>query len=225
MKRSFIVKLCAGASLAMLLGCDHDASDELVPPDTPPVLGPVFSGWDTIFPGCYIPAWPGSYWTYLDQDGIETTITAGDWHLLSNYHPYSAPNDTSHCCWVPTFNGDIMHGYLVRFGNGMPGPNSSLWKRLLPDSIYDGAHYSSYIQEPETQYNGDILTVDSTVTVNGVVYHDVVVASIHYELLPPLGFAYTLYFYVCDVGLIRSIYVYDGTVSSQADLIDYHIGN
>jgi hypothetical protein len=116
-----------------------------------------------------------------------------------------------------------MRGYLVQYGNGMPGPNNSPWRRLLPDSIYPGAQYLSHIDAPETTYRGDILTVDSSVTVNGVVYNDVVVASIHYELLPANGSYRTLNFYVCDVGLIRVMRFENDTLAWQHDLIDHYI--
>lgn len=228
MKRSLIIKLNTGACVALLLGCQQDASEELVPPNAPPGLGPdtmLFTGWDTIHPGCYIPAWPGSYWTYVDLNGTETTVVAGDWHLLSNYHPYSAPDDTSHCCWIPTYDGRLLKGYLQSYGNGMPGPNQSLWKELLPDPVVDGAHWWSHTDAPEVHYYGDILTVDSTVTVNGIVYDNVVVASIHYELFPPNSGYRTLYFYACDVGLIRRMYIQDAVIAWQEDLIDHYIAH
>jgi hypothetical protein len=225
MERSSVIKLIAGAMLTTLLGCRKDAPVEIETPDASP-NAVLFTGWDTIFPGCYLPAWPGSYWTYRRLDGTDTTIVAGNWHLLSNYHPYTAPNDTSHCCWVPTYGAEFLKGYWMTYGNGMPGPNNSQWRRLLPDSIHPGANFTSYVQAPETRYVGDILTVDSSVTVNGIVYQDVVVASIHYELLPPNDGPRTLNFYACGVGLIRTIVIQLGeVVVSQEDLIDHHIGN
>ncbi|MBL8000599.1 MAG: hypothetical protein JNL05_01440 [Flavobacteriales bacterium] len=221
MERTYIIPLVAGAMLVMTVGCQKDAPINVGAASNGPGS---FGGWDTIFPGCYLPAWPGSYWTYQRLDGTDTTIVAGNWHLLANYHPYNAPDDTSHCCWIPTYGAEFLKGYWMTFGNGMPGPNDSQWRCLLPDSIYPGAHYASYVQAPETHYVGDILTVDSTVTVNGVVYQDVVVTSIHYELLSPDSCPRTLNFYACGVGMIRSmVYDLNEVVIRQEDLIDHQI--
>lgn len=217
-------------AVILLIGCQQDPAvppANPIPPspadttagDTVPPVGT--TTWDTIYPKCYFPAWPGSYWTYEDLDGHQTTHTAGPFLLRSNYNPWFAPTDTSHCCWVATYDSLMLMGYALEHGVYRPAPSDSPWAQLIPDSIYLGEHFDSFRIYPATEFYGEVLSTDSTMVVHGVTYPHTLIIGIG----PYWGLYTQVCAYVCGVGMIRrtDLEFETGQVLAQEDLVDYHV--
>jgi len=161
---------------------------------------------DTIFPGSYLPAYPGSWWVMHEESGgaeIDTIRTMDTWQIVDNYNYYA---------YVPVYDHMALYEYYSVPWNG----SSTSWSTFpfLIDSVSVGYTWTrSYLvySEPMAVTLVDsmqIIKMNDTLLSNGTVYTDVIgVKFIQYVngyILHELNVKY----YAKNIGLVRKEIIY-----------------
>ncbi|MFN8208711.1 MAG: PKD domain-containing protein [Bacteroidales bacterium] len=180
--------------------------------------------YDTIFPLPYFPAYPDSWWKYVNHQG-DTVIhtTSPGYNLYLGYHPVYSPYDTSGF-YAPVYDGHFVNRYKLHYDQ--VSYHGGSWKTLFPEEVSKGLMFLENYIWPSTYYSGQIESVDTTVVVQSVSYDSVIVV---YEYLGPcLGcLPYGRTYYAKNTGIIKSVrwaQINDSIISSE-ELIDFRIGN
>ncbi len=182
---------------------------------------------DTFHPLEYLPVFPGSYWKYADNNNDTITSTTS-----LNFLPdsFSANRTTwvNTISWVPFLDGMGIWGYGrndcgVHINGGceltqllnVQIPVGSVW---LTEYFSPGPHLTKTYRE--------IMTMDTSLLINSVVYDSVVKIKEYVEYLysndpPP---RVTFEYYSKNVGLVKLI-EYNNWDSSvyEKNIIDYFI--
>lgn len=171
MKKNFLKTLLPAFILLFLLYSCKDNS-----PLTPTVNNTV----DTLFPGTYLPAYPGSYWNYVDTLGNPVQIMADGYHYLELPHhsEFPAPIGEADTFFVPRWNDTyIFYKYRTKelFDN-----RSLTYVPFLDDSITQQAHevanhYNAYYLGNFFSYHKQVWqeSIIANMTVNGTTYTNV----------------------------------------------------
>lgn len=179
--------------------------------------------YDTLFPLDYFPAFPGSYWKYINSNNDTTISQTSAEYKLDHY--VCCGNFVSDTFYVPVHNGTPIWGYSAHsglIGNALSTP----MRRILSDSLPVGSTW--YV----LNYGSDIIkkrvsAKDTSVTINGTVYYPTIVIEEYYPPggAPPMPFLYRRY-YTKDIGLIREDHYHylDSSITS-IEIFDYFINN
>jgi len=166
---------------------------------------------DTIFPKPYLPAYPGSYWEYSDGSRIDCepaykkVIIYNDLAYPPPWQYYETkPHDS---IYVPIYNGASIFEYSYINYNNFYDP-------LIPFLFETKDQVKSISRDTRHGVNCiKTLTVDTTIIINGVTFHDVIVTinsylvgtsycSDFYEYFP----AITKKYYAKNIGMIKEEY-------------------
>ena len=210
--KNILAAMLFALCLMAIASCQKDPEPQPVastptPAPTPPPQP------DTIFPGSYLPAYPGSYWIYtksvITSTGTTTgtdTITTSQAYLLHSYVKFTSPSvapDTSDPAYVPYWNGQPMYEYgTPRTVNTVPslGSGQEMYY-LLSDTVGD-ISYSSTGNYGDTYTK--VAAVDVPVTVGSTTYPLVIITE-DYSSFASQTWLWQKHYYAKDVGLIRSI--------------------
>lgn len=116
----------------------------------------------------YLPIYPGSTWTYRDEDGAQVIK-----RVSSTYVPHSfiKGNCRTHTAWVPLWDGLYMYGYQYPAGESIGEPSVNLVPLLKEEPrgtywILD--HWAG------TMDFRRIIARDTTIISNGIAYSPVI---------------------------------------------------
>lgn len=197
----------------LLLACDKDQEGSSNPPD----------GHDTIFPLPYFPAYPGSWWKYVDNHFDTTTRSTAPEYKPDSYEvPISAfQSDTF---LVPFYENIPIWGYEAHTGP-ISHAGSYPLTTILSDSLLVGSSWT-VMYWSGTQIRRQILATDTSLLVNGQTFFPCIVVQEYYSSGPPLPLRISNRYYAFNVGLVREeiFNLYD-SLELTRNLIQYHINH
>lgn len=209
--------------LLNVFGCKKKEDNSPIVPDTTSHVQIDTTVIDTIFPGNYFPAYPGSHWTYLTSDG-DTNFHSTDstYKIFSHYDPFYNENDSS-LYYAPLYDGSIVKKYLI--SNGPINRWTNGWIRILPESIYVSVLYEEYEYRPTFLQYGQIWTIDTSMNINSFHFDSVLVVT---ELSGPSGTEIVIgkTYYAKNVGIVKKERMnYIGTISYEENIIDFFVNH
>lgn len=170
--------------LINLTGCQKDKTEPVIEEPT----------YDTLFPKDYFPAWPGSQWVYNDTDTVKVNA---EFELVEWTDEYGLNAQTK---WVPRISSTAVREYEI---SGVIDV-INLKGRIISDSENEGDNWSDFAVTGNSRLNA-IINTDTSITVNEVVFDNVLVVRVWSEAAPdPLNPYATYNYFAKDVGLIKS---------------------
>ncbi len=156
---------------------------------------------DTIYPHSYFPAFPNSYWRYLNTNGDTSSSYTSNSYVLDNYTKpgYTVINASA---YVPLYNGIPIWGYFEhRLGNYTI---SLYMPRILSDSLTVGTSWND-------TYGANIIgsraikCLDTTIIINGISYDSTIVMEYsNQQASNPLSKApYMRRYFTKNIGITR----------------------
>lgn len=184
--------------------------DTYVPPTPPPTPN---YGYGEIYE--YFPVYPKSIWYYKDINGQEVI------HKTDSTYQLCISLVDNFAAYLPKYDGRFVNGYAFNVAGVYP------WSSILPKSLSIGPFITSRSKYgPEGK--GTVDAIVDSVTVNGVAYQSVVIAT--YYLVTGPGPDYSpcsRTYYARNVGIIKrsSIdYKNNNAETEQETLVSYKIG-
>lgn len=171
---------------------------------------------DTIRPNKYYPAFPGSWWRYLNESG-DTVIR----EVSENYMKDSLGGwNYYYISWVPFINGIGIWGNYYNcciLSNGDSGlsklfiASDTVNVSWLSGSISPGPNYKTYTKQ---------LAFDTSIFIGELVYDSVIVVESHTEY----GVNnWTRIYYCKNIGIIKKESIDPDGEYHERNLIDYFI--
>jgi len=195
--------------------------NENIPDNNP--TNPKATSYDTIFPLDYFPAFPGSYWKYVDSNN-DTTEIKTDSVYQKDYYTIGSLAYVSDTFFVPIYNQIPIWRYEAHTG---PISNSGSYPltRILSDSLPVGSNWVIYAWSG-TQISRKIIAKDTTITISVDSYYPTIVVEEYYSDGPPNNIRIAKRYYTKNIGLIREdIYnITDSTINTK-QIFDYFINN
>jgi hypothetical protein len=208
--------------IVLVVGCENES------PDIEPNNNEL-NKFDTIFPGDYLPAYPGSYWIYNDGD----TITTGEKYELSIiYDPRfdistgveifdtCIPIDTA---YFPIYDNKVLNRYTTySYGKG----HCSKF-RLLDETEGIGWTISSSKMDRSGM---SVKGKGSTIVLPNQISYDSVIVMVYNYTIQNYDVTEYEYYYAKHIGFIGSKIIYDqicgiDTAKWGSYLINYKIFN
>ncbi|MBK9379578.1 MAG: hypothetical protein IPM86_15770 [Saprospiraceae bacterium] len=195
--------------------------DESIPDNNP--TNPNTASYDTIFPLDYFPAFPGSYWKYVDSNN-DTTLIKTDSSYQKDYYTIGSAAYVSDTFFVPIYNQIPIWAYEAHTG---PISNSGSYPltMILSDSLPIGSNWIIY-NWSGTQVSRKIIVKDTTITISSNPYYPTIAVEEYYSYGPPNYIWIAKRYYTKNIGLIRedSYNSIDSTINTK-QIIDYFINN
>lgn len=183
------------ALLLAVVSCKKDKiiQEEVVQEEEEVVQVEIF---DTVSMGNYFPAYPGSFWKYLDSNGDTTRIETSPTYVLFQYQ------QNGQQYYGTRYNGQIVDKYRLSTGQSVYGITK--WEIILPDNLYAGNVFTRKVIQPTTECSGTILAVDTSITINSIQFDSVIVVK---EASGPIGngtyFPSENKYYAKHIGIIK----------------------
>jgi len=199
----------------VLASCAHEDHQPPQPPAAPATT------YDTIFPLDYFPAFPGSWWRYLDATGDTVTFST-DPDYRKDAYTIGEAAFLSDTVLVPVHNNIPIWGYLAHTGP-ISHSGSYPFTRMVSDSLPVN---SSWVVAAwaGTQVSRRIVARDTTVEVLQMEHHPTIVVEEYFSVGPPTYTWTTRRYYTKDVGLVREDTCNaSGAVGSRLRLVDHFI--
>jgi len=176
----------------------------------------------TNYPLPYLPVYPGSDWTYMDEDGDTIIYKTESNYILHSYYSAKLHGAETEPVYVPVWRGMPIYGYST--------PTESQYN----SGIYYQSIIVSEIQGTITYYHYDnhgyygwstVAFTDTSTSVNNLYFENVIViadssGSGYHQNEKLRGYKY----YAKDVGLIK-IESVDSVVHQKLGIISYHINH
>lgn len=201
---------------------------------------------DTLLPGSYFPAYPGSYWNYVDDKNASVSHTTGPVYVLDsipNYNSiYTATSVTK--AYVPTYDGVKIWGLSEHVSYQNWVSHSSIiyqqgLRMIVPDTMPVGYQWMIEPRRYNSTYadNGTIAKIiakDTTIQILGTNYYPTIVVycwSWYCESSSscnqPAIYANWRKYYTKNIGLIKMETLQGSTtsfsVTGEYHLLNYHI--
>jgi hypothetical protein len=181
---------------------------------------PTVDGIDTLYPLDYFPAFPGSYWKYIDSSG-DTVVNATDSVYHKNCWAMSSAAYVSDTFFVPFYNGIPIWGYLAHEGP-ISSSGSYPLRRILSDSLPVGSSWTIYYWGG-TGVDRKIISKDTTIVIGTTSYYPTIVIEEYYTS-PPIPMPIAKRYYTKNIGLIREdLYNFPDTTINVRLMFDYFI--
>lgn len=175
------------AAIILLSSCSKENDDHCPGFDWPPMT--------ILQPGPYLPAYPGSSWTYADANGNVKVISTGSGYE-GRIIDCELGGCTSNLVFVPIWNGEALYGYSTLYNS-----HSACFMAPLLKEAPVGTSWST--MHPWQGYSTDreIIVSDTSMVVRGVNYtHVIGVADRQYNG----SITHTAWrYYAKDIGIIR----------------------
>lgn len=209
------------------IACESEDDFVFPEPFSTPRPVPAVPDYDTILPKEYFPAFPSSSWIYNNSD---TLRVMEDYQLcIYNVAHFTEPAryDT---VVLPKFYPNSIFGAVFIWGYSVSKSSGSYrepaWRGILSESL--GQQFYQSASESGNQNIGLTIAVDTSITVNGVTYNDVIVTILYNRIfmLPPEMCFYRKEYFARGVGLIKreeTDYPISIEISSVLELTDYNI--
>ena len=211
--------LLAIVSAFLITSCKKDNTDPVDNTGT----GSETEEFQTIEPLSYFPAFPGSFWKYVDING-DTTMTSTALEYMEDYYTVGMQGFVSDTFLVPFYQGDAIWRYEAHTGPISNG-GSYPFTLLVSDTLPVG---SSWIN---SQWNGytirrRILEKDATVTISGQDYYPTIVVEEYWDSQPFPGVRINRRYFTKDIGIVREdTYNPSDTLVNTKYLIEYDIND
>lgn len=207
-------------------GADTIEPIDTIPP--PPV-------YDTVFPLRYFPAWPGSYWNYIDTMADSGAVTLHayvhpeyfldvkylgglDYHYVPLY--VGAP-DSNQYAYYQMFGGMPIWEYEAHTGHISHSGSWQLTRILSETNIGPWEiHYWG-----GTGISRRVIGLDLAIEIDGYVYEPTISIEEYYSYGPPTEIRRSVRYYTQDIGLIKYEHYNFGELKKVWQIIDYHINN
>jgi hypothetical protein len=205
-----------------LFVCCKKETNNVEPEVAPPIV-PVDTvvHRDTAKVSNYFPAYPKSIWDYKDSNGKEIIRKTDSTYTLvpdNIYNAFLRPT------YATKYENDVVNGYDLLTSPGHSDP----WTRLLPKKIVKGMFVASATRPYNSMASVDVI--DTALTVNGINYSSVVIAS-YYSITGasngnPIYGVIGKYYFAKDIGIIKRSYIdiSTGNVTGEEVLVKYTIG-
>ena len=177
-----------------------------------------------ILPGKYFPVYPGSTWTYIENDG-DTIIHSSDANWQKHSYKVNAFNDFyTDPVYVPKFEGKFIYGYS---SYNLGQSNYSPFTQILSENLGE-SWLSNWVLTMSGWINTGNSVVDTTlytISVPAGTFVNVIKVN-EYENILGTGdtVCYSKY-YVPDVGIIRVDYFMNSVYVSDYMLLSFYINN
>lgn len=158
------------------------------------------SVYDTIFPSSYFPAFPNSYWRYIDTNGDTSASYTSSSYVLDNYIK-PIYNFISASAYVPLYNGIPIWGYFEH----QTGPlyyASLNMPRILSDSLPVGTSWDDTFGAGHIG-SRTILSLDTTIAINGISYDSTIVMEYSNRPTGGLKTPYMRRYFTKNIGITR----------------------
>jgi hypothetical protein len=179
--------------------------------------------YDTIYPLSYLPAYPGSYWQYVDDSGNTSMILTDSIYKL-DYYMIGGAAYVSDSFYVPVYNNFPLWRYEEHSG---PISNAGSYplKRLLSDSLPMGSEWG-WLYWSGSALSRKIIAIDTTLVINGISYYPTIGIEQFYSLGPPFYIWQKREYYAKDIGLVKveEYNSLDSTIFSKV-LVNYFINH
>lgn len=220
MKKTYILIIYF---IVLVVGCENESPDIELNNNE-------LKKFDTIFPGDYLPAFPGSYWIYSDGDTIKT---GKDFELSIIYEPhydFSTGVDMFDTCiaidtaYFPIYGNKILNRYTTYWWSS----NVRCAKFKLLDEI-EGSGWT--ISSSKNDWSGmSVKSKDSRIVLPNQISYDSVIVMVYNYTINNYNITKYEYYYAKNIGFIGSKTIYDqlsgtDTVTWESYLIDYKISN
>lgn len=177
--------------------------------------------YDTVYPLSYFPAYPGSWWKYVDSNNDTTENTTAPGYLPDSYI-ISGQAYESGVHLVPYYNDIPIWGYDAHEGYVTNSASTPL-RTILSDTLPVGSSWTVFYWGG-TGVDRKILARDTTIAIGTNSYFPTIVVEEYYTAGPPTNPWIAKRYYTRDVGLVREeLHNYlDSTVNTR-NLIDFYI--
>ncbi len=128
---------------------------------------------DTIFPNSYFPAFPNSFWRYLDTNGDTSSSYTSNTYILDYYMKPYPPLVISASAYVPLYNGIPIWGYFEHQTNSLYNASLNM-PRILSDSLPVGTSWDDTFGAGSIG-SRSIKCLDTTIIINGISYDSTIV--------------------------------------------------
>ncbi len=167
---------------------------------------------DTLYPNSYLPAYPGSYWKYMDSNGDTSGIYTGtyikDCYCIAYKNFFGQPvtyQVVSDTVFVPQYNGECLWGYSLNKHFSNYGYGNTL-RRAVADSFAVNTKWqysSSYINGTTSTKSIMVFAKDTTIVINNTTYYPVIVMDDLFYPVTPSPVITNRYYYAKNIGLIK----------------------
>lgn len=168
-------------TLIVILYCLFSCKKECPPTNNPSI--PNTTLYDTIFPLDYFPAFPGSYWRYVNSNN-DTSLITTEPEYQKDYYTQYASGYVSDTFLVPIYKTHMpIWGYEAHTG---PISHSGSYPltRILSDSLPVGSSWIIYSWGGEEK-SRKIIAKDNTIIISGVSFYPTIVVEEYYSHGPP----------------------------------------
>ena len=178
----------------------------------------------TIYPLPYLPVYPGSKWTYLNQNGdtlIQSTAPEYQLHQYQISYGYKTDN-----VYVPFWNGKPIYGYSTPDNDSPYGSPGETQIGYLSEK--KGEQFYVYGSNMGSSWRV-VENIDTNITVNSINYNNVIEVRKYYFPQWGAGAHNThlsgISYYAKNIGLIKEDYYLYDTLSGHIDMISYFINH
>lgn len=174
----------------------------------------------TIYPLPYLPVYPGSKWTYLNEVGDTIIQSTAPEYQLHQYISESIGDYMTDYVYVPFWNGKPVYGYSTPIDNMTTTFGDNGLTQIGYLSEKKGEQWTTYLSKITTSFRV-VENIDTSITVNSINYNNVIKVCDygHYAPNGPQYLAYVSY-YAKNIGLIKEDYG-----NKHIDLISYYINH
>ena len=175
----------------------------------------------TIYPLQYLPAYPGSWWKYVDGKGRTSIIETEPNYELDYYENLSYYSDTF---YVPIYNTIPLWGYEAHTGPQIKGTTYP-FSLILSDTMPVGSAWTiSY--NTSSGVGRSIYATDTTIIIGSTKYYPTIVVLEFYTAGPPFPLKRFKRYYTKDIGMVREdIYDIPDSSYNVREITDYHINH
>jgi hypothetical protein len=167
----------------------------------------------TLYPRDYFPAYPGSYWKYIDSNNDTITYSTNPTYEKDCYTIADA-EFTSDTFLVPVYNGIPVWGYKEKVGP-ISNAGSSPMQTILSDSLPVGSSWTIYYWGG-VEVDRKVLAKDTMITIGSTNYSPTIVIGEYYNNYP-VHKCIAKRYYTKNIGLVREdiFSITDTTVNSK----------
>lgn len=177
--------------------------------------------YDTIFPLDYFPAFPGSYWKYVDSNN-DTTVRKTDSLYKKDYYTYGSAAYVSDTFYVPIYNNIPIWKYEEHTGP-ISHSGSYPFRVILSETLPVGSDWPVFYWSG-TGVSRKLIAKDTTITISSIAYYPTIVIEEYYSAGPPHYIWIAKRYYTKNIGLIREdLYNNLDSTTNTKELIDYFI--
>ncbi len=194
--------------------------------DTPPEITTP-TKIDTIKPSRYFPAFPGSYWKYVNSSGDTITHSTSATYEKDSYtdRELNGSVTKSATAYVPRYDnipiwGDYAHSGPI-YNYQTIAANSLI--PIVPENFRIGGGWTTYAVG-HSYICGSIEKKDTSIQIAGKNYYPTIVVYFRSYYTGPVGYVVTKKYYTKDIGLIKEEVLKNGdTTFLETHLVSYHI--